>query len=123
MLYPEFRFVRGPTGLGMVCSIDLRSDAPADFMCRPVACDEHAKCPREFGCDQGLCQCQASGCRSLDAGVRIHSSELTARCLAMTQRFARCAESFRDLSFVKVNDAVLTKCDGEGLCTVPDECR
>lgn len=122
-VFTEFRFVRGTTGLAMVCSIDPRSDWPSEFMCRPLACDPQAKCPAEFGCDQGLCQCQASGCRMIDGGGRIHSSELTARCLAATPRFARCLDAFRDPSWTKLNEAVLTMCDGEGLCTVPDDCR
>lgn len=121
--FTEFRLVRGNTGLAMVCSIDPRSDWPSEFTCRPVACDQQAKCPAEFGCEQGLCQCQASGCKMVDGGGRIHSVELTARCLAAKPRFARCLDGIRDSTWARLNEVVLTMCDGEGLCTIPDDCR
>jgi hypothetical protein len=119
----EFAFWRGMTGLAMVCGIDPNSQSAADYLCRPIACDSAAECPSGFGCDQGLCQCLTGECMPLDGGHRIHSLELMARCLAPTPRFPRCLDAFTDPSWGMVSRILLTECDGEGLCTVPEECR
>lgn len=114
--YTEFRFVRGETGLAMICVVDPRSDFPADYSCRPVACSQPAQCPMGFACEQG--QCRSPG------GVdELHSLELMARCLGTTPRFPRCVEHYTDPSWGKVSQILLTACDGEGLCEVPSDCR
>jgi len=118
-----FRFLRGKTGLAMVCGIDPSSQTAADYLCRPVACDQTADCPEGWGCNQGLCQCQTVECRELDGGGRIHSLELMARCLHAIPRFPRCLQAFTDPSWALVSQVLLAECDAEGLCTVPDTCR
>jgi hypothetical protein len=110
----EFRFVRGQTGLAMVCGIDPNSQGPADYLCRPIACAGAAECPRALGCDQGLCQPAGSD--------KIHSLELLARCLGATPRFPRCGQAYADPSWGMVSRVLLTECDAEGMCTVPTEC-
>lgn len=119
----EFAFWHGRTGLAMVCGIDPNSQNPADYLCRPVACDGTAECPAGFGCDQGRCQCLTDECMQLDGGDKIHSLELMARCLGPTPRFPRCLEAFTDPSWGMVSRVLLTECDAEGLCTVPEACR
>jgi hypothetical protein len=119
----EFAFWRGRTGLAMVCGIDPNSQSAADYLCRPMACDRAAECPLGFGCDQSLCQCVTGECMRLDGGNRIDSLELMARCLGSTPRFPDCQEAYFDPSWGMVSRILLTECDGEGLCTVPDECR
>jgi hypothetical protein len=111
----EFQIVRGNTGLAMICVIDPRSQFPADYSCRPVACSQATECPTSFECEQG--QCRAPG-----GGEKLHSLELMARCLGTTPRFARCLDYYKDPSWGKVTQVVLTECDGDGLCTVPSDC-
>lgn len=111
----EFQLVRGNTGVAMVCAIDPRSQFPADYSCRPVACNQPAECPTDFSCEQ-------SRCRAPGGGDKLHSLELMAQCLGTTPRYPRCLDYYKDPSWGKVTQVVLTECDGDGLCAVPSEC-
>ncbi len=118
-----FTFLRGKTGLALVCGIDPNAQTPADYLCRPIACVQRSECPEGYGCEEGLCDCTADACPAIDGGNRIHSLELMARCLGSLPRPARCLEAFTDPSWGTVSRALLDQCDSEGLCTIPSECH